>query len=294
MTMKDAPRRSDISSTESPEFESIAGEVLLRSLEQSSGPLTARQIRDRLTGPYKLPLPGIEQLLERQVATGKAFAYPGTGTTGKTRYWTQGIEELARDLILKRLGDRSLTLPDLIRGLRSALRGLDEKSQRQLVSRMVRSGDLHEWPPVLGSRTARYSVLPPQPDFYLSDAFDRIARRLALSRQSLAESWRQFGAGAGSGLAADPTEPDNRLLERMIQVKLAAAQGAPLPLRELWHSLRSEGWEKSNFDRIVLDLAANYRVALLKHDFPGLMSPSDRSELVVDAQGNHYVGIALR
>lgn len=87
---------------------------------------------------------------------------------------------------------------------------------------------------------------------------------------------------------------DEKLLERMVQVKLAAAQGAPLPLRELWQSLRAEGWEKSAFDRIVLGLAAGYRVTLLKHDFPGMLSAADRADLVVDEYGNHFVGIALR
>ena len=64
----------------------------------------------------------------------------------------------------------------------------------------------------------------------------------------------------------------------MVQMKLAAAQGAPLPLRDLWQSLQSEGWDKAAFDRVVLELAASYRVTLLKHNFPGMLSDGDRAD----------------
>ncbi|NDD62405.1 MAG: hypothetical protein EBZ36_00235 [Acidobacteria bacterium] len=274
--------------------ESIAVEVLLRSLEQSAAPLTARQLRDRLTGPYKLPLETIERLLEQQVQGDRLFAYPGTGASGRPRYWTRGIEQLARESILRLLDTRSLTLSELVRRLRTSLRGMDEATQRRLVSRMARNGELREWPPVLGSRTVRYSVLAPEPGLYLRDAIEKIARKLALAPHDLVAPIQSLLADAEFGLPVPNPDRDDKLLARMVQVKLAAARGAPLPLRELWHSVRSEGWEKSTFDRIVLDLAASYRVTLLRHDFPGMLSGAERAELVVDPQGNHFVGIALR
>ncbi len=278
--MKDSPIL-----TPSPELESIAAEVLLRSLDQSPTPLTARQLRERLTGPYKLPLATIEKLLEAQVGEHRLFRYPGSSA----RYWTQGIEKFARETILKVLETRALSISELLRRLRSALKGMEEGAQRRLIGQMVREGALHEWPPVLGGRTASFSVMPPDPFVYLDDAVKKIARKLNVTRESLAEPLQRL-------MTNEPAtkERDAKLLEQMVQVRLAAAQGAPLPLRELWHSFKSEGWDKSIFDRTVLDLAAGYRVTLLKHDFPGMLSAADRAELVVDPYGNHYVGIARR
>lgn len=290
-----------------PDSDSIAGEVLRRSLEQSATPLTARQLRERLTGPYKLPLDQIERRLEAEVASGRAFRYPGSGPGGRPRYWTRGIEHFAREALLRLLAARALTMAEILRRLRHSLRGMEEAAQRGLVRRLIgelkREGALHEWPAVIGGRTPSFSALPPDPRFYLEDAIRRIARRLDLAPASLAAPLRELAGAASSNAAAAPMaasapvaggDLDEKLLERMVQVKLAAAQGAPLPLRELWQSLRAEGWEKSAFDRIVLGLAAGYRVTLLKHDFPGMLSAADRADLVVDEYGNHFVGIALR
>lgn len=273
----------------SSNLESIAGEVLLRSLDQSTLPLTANQLRERLTGPYKLPLEKIETLLEELVRDGKAYLYPGSGPRGRSRFWTHGIEQFARETIRKTLATRSLPMSDLLRRLRNALKGMDETAQRRLITEMVREGALHEWPAVIGGRTVHFSTQLPEPLFYLEDALNKIARKLGRSRDSLASALKEL-----AGANPEPSGGDEKLLERMVQMKLAAAQGAPLPLRDLWQSLRSEGWDKAAFDRVVLELAASYRVTLLKHNFPGMLSDGDRADLVVDTYGNHYVGIAMR
>jgi hypothetical protein len=273
----------------SSNLESIAGEVLLRSLDQSTLPLTANQLRERLTGPYKLPLEKIETLLEELVRDGKAYLYPGSGPRGRSRFWTHGIEQFARETIRKTLATRSLPMSDLLRRLRNALKGMDETAQRRLITEMVREGALHEWPAVIGGRTVHFSTQLPEPLFYLEDALNKIARKLGRSRDSLASALKEL-----AGANPEPSGGDEKLLERMVQMKLAAAQGAPLPLRDLWQSLQSEGWDKAAFDRVVLELAASYRVTLLKHNFPGMLSDGDRADLVVDTYGNHYVGIAMR
>jgi len=292
--MKSSNSEPGLTDNAAPALRSIAIEVLIRSLEQSTGPITARQLRDRLTGPYKLPLETIEQILVEQVAGTKVYSYPGAGRAGKARYWTQGLEQLARESTLRLLADKSLTLSEIVRRLRVPLRGMSEEAVRRLIGQLARTGELQQWPPVLGSRTGRYSVLPPDPAFYLRDAVDKISRKLGVPAASLAVLARQLDSDKLPESFSDLPGFDGKLLERMVQVKLAAAQGAPLPLRDLWRSLKSEGWEKSTFDRTVLALAASYRITLLKHDFPGMLNPTERAELVVDQQGNHYVGIALR
>jgi hypothetical protein len=54
---------------------------------------------------------------------------------------------------------------------------------------------------------------------------------------------------------------------------------------------RSAGLVKSAFDKVILSLALQGKVALHHHDFPSSLSPQEREELVRDEQGTYYVGI---
>lgn len=279
--------------------DSIEIEVLLRSLEKSATPLSSRQLQARLTGPFRLPVERIEEILARAVGEGKAFRYPGIGASRHPRYWTQDPEPHARESLRKILATRALSMSELRQRMRTALRGMSETARQQLLRKMIRQmtaeGVLHEWPSMIGSRVRLYSVEPPAPRDYVEDAIARIAKKLGKSEDEVRES---IGAtDSGSTRVEREREErnlDEKLLERMVQVKLAAAQGAPLPLRDLWDSLRSEGWSKDTFDRIVLNLSDNYRVTLLRHDFPAILSESERAEMVADRFGNYYLGIALR
>lgn len=66
---------------------------------------------------------------------------------------------------------------------------------------------------------------------------------------------------------------------------------ALLPVRLLRRRL---SLEKREFDDLALRLAREGIVSLHYHDYPGSLPESERSELVVDARGTHYVGIAPR
>ena len=65
-------------------------------------------------------------------------------------------------------------------------------------------------------------------------------------------------------------------------------------LRDLRRSMDFQNVDKSAFDQAVLRLADQGKVALHRHDFPAGLSTEDRAELVTDATGDFYVGIALR
>jgi hypothetical protein len=52
--------------------------------------------------------------------------------------------------------------------------------------------------------------------------------------------------------------------------------------------------DKEHFDRLALELSREGIVTLHHHDFPASLSPSERTELVQDERGTHYVGIAIR
>jgi hypothetical protein len=207
------------------------------------------------------------------------------------KHTSRDPEELARQTILDILAQGPHTEVELLRQLKSELPEFSTAQQKGLITRMTKEASIHQLPAFLGTRILRFSLNPPDPKEYIDDAIAKISKSLGIAPE---EILRALGASA-------PTEPDppknvrsEELLARMVQIKLAAAAGGLVPINELWKSLQTEGWDKASFDRIVLGLSEQYRVALQRHNFPASLSGEDRAELVADELGNYYVGIALR
>ncbi len=87
---------------------------------------------------------------------------------------------------------------------------------------------------------------------------------------------------------------ESRILERMVEVVPAAANGALVSLRDLWDAMQFQVPDKSSFDRAVLRLAEQGRVALHRHDLPGDLRDEERADFVPGGNGVFYVGIAVR
>ncbi|MBK8315082.1 MAG: hypothetical protein IPL01_14170 [Acidobacteria bacterium] len=269
----------------------IEHEVVMRALEQSPQPLTARQIRDMLAGPYRLSEDKLALLLEELSDSGKIHRFKSAGRIKQPRYWIRSIEEYARESILQILEQRPHTQTELLKKLKARLSGMIEDKQKQILSALVKGAAVRQLPAMIGSRTLRYSTRPPDPGEYLNDAIAKIGRKLGLTREQILGS---TGEKTRNSSAGSQNELSEKLLTRMLQVKLAAAQGGLVPLSELWQSLQKEGWDKSSFDRLVLNLADNYRVSLHRHNFPASLTEEEKAGLVADDLGNYYVGIALR
>ncbi len=268
--------------------------MVLKALGQIARPVTARQLRERLTGPFKLTEDRLTGLLDDQVKAGQVHRFAPIGKSKLSRYSTRNLEQYARETLLRLLAQRPQTRSELIRRLKSPLAEYTEQQRQKLLTALANEGRIYELPALIGGRSKFYSAQPADPRPYLEDAIDKIGRKLGLKREDVIAAARE--------LAADekPVEPklqndlSEKLLARMLQVKLAAAQGGLVPLNQLWRSLKNEGWDKTSFDRTVLSLAEKYRVSLQRHNFPAGLSEEERSELVADELGNYYVGIALR
>ena len=200
-------------------------------------------------------------------------------------------EELARQTILDLLAQQALTEVELMRKLKSELPDFSAAQQKELIARMIKEESIHQLPAFLGTRISRYSLNPPDPKEYIDDAIAKISKLLGIPPEAILQA-------LGAGAPPEPDPPNNvrseELLARMVQIKLAAAAGGLVPINELWKSLQIEGWDKASFDRTVLGLSEQYRVALQRHNFPASLSGEDRAELVADELGNYYVGISLR
>jgi hypothetical protein len=66
---------------------------------------------------------------------------------------------------------------------------------------------------------------------------------------------------------------------------------ALLAVRELRARL---GFTKEQFDSLAIELMREGAISLHHHDHPASLPESERSELVQDARGTYYIGIALR
>src|SRR5262245_42656760 len=200
-------------------------------------------------------------------------------------------EDLACQTILDILAQEPHTQVELLRKLKFKLPDFRSAQLKGLITRMVEEKSIHELPAFLGTRILRYSLNPPDPKEYIDDAIAKISKSLGVPPEAILQA-------LGAGAPPEPDPPKNvrseELLARMVQIKLAAAAGGLVPINELWKSLQIEGWDKASFDRTVLGLSEQYRVALQRHNFPASLSGEDRAELVADELGNYYVGISLR
>jgi hypothetical protein len=233
-------------------------------------------------------------LLEEQVSAGRFHRFRAKAPSKQARYWARNLEDYARESILTILSQRPHTQAQLLRRLRTKLPGFGEQPQLDLLTYLVREKQVRQLPPFIGSRTMRYSTTPPDPCDYLVDAVRKISSRLNIPAETTLRAMRSLTFANSKNGAMIQDDLGEKLLTRMVQIKLAAAHGGLVPLNELWQSLQNEGWDKAGFDRAVLNLAEKYRVALQRHNFPASLNEQERAELVADRLGNYYIGIALR
>jgi hypothetical protein len=84
------------------------------------------------------------------------------------------------------------------------------------------------------------------------------------------------------------------ILERMLRLNPSAANGAPVQLSQLRQALSSEISDKEVFDRTIMRLAEQGRVAAHRHDYAGSLSQEDLASLVSDGRGNFFIAVTLR
>lgn len=253
---------------------------------------TASKIKTSL----KLPLEMVQTALNQLADAGRLFVWQ----PGKVTYFCLSEpRKAARETILNALAHGPLADKELVAWLRKRLPGYQVKHLKEHISY---SKQVYEHPRH-GKIRSRYGLEPPEPGPYLGKAVQDImsVQRLLdpfhISLEAIHDALgRELGLKhAAMAPSAEPI-PDQRtvgeteplLLMGMTRLQPPGQRRALVSIREL---RRSVSLSKNVFDRAVLSLAHQGKVALHHHDFPSSLSPDERDELVRDEQGTYYVGI---
>ena len=253
---------------------------------------TASKIKTNL----KLPLDMVEAALNELIDKGRLYLWQ----PGKAPYFcVSEPRKTALETILNALAAGPLTEKELVASVRKKLPGYQGMDLKEHLSY---SKQVYEYPKY-GKVKIRYGLQPPEPGPYLGKTVQDIT-----AIQSLLAPFRisletiHDALGRELGLARETGEPSKAppkgeiaspdaeplLLKAMTRLQPFGQRRALVSIRELRHSV---GLAKGVFDRVVLSLALQGKVALHHHDFPSSLSPEERDELVRDEQGTYYVGI---
>jgi DNA-binding MarR family transcriptional regulator len=276
--------------------------VLLQALDQTQEPVTAKDFRRELTGPFKLPEGKLAATLDYLVEQGRVVRYaPIRANAKNSRYWTRDQHQYARRIVTKELSRKGpKPWRYLNTRLNATLKGISKDQIEQVREGMLADRQLFEWPPLGTQRVSKYSVEPPDPKVYLAAALEKTVGKLnkaGVGREQMARAALELLGVEAKALCEPPAsreELGQRIIERMQELVPAAANGALVSIRDLRRSLDFQVANKAAFDEAVLWLAAEGRVALHRHDFPLGLSTEERAEMVPDGHGGFYIGIAFR
>jgi hypothetical protein len=269
----------------SPWSDDTIDERVLAIVERSGAGVKLTEL-GKLSPGFKPPAARLKARVATLVARGQVHAW-ATGWLGAEPW-----ERAARGAVHTALGGGPLSAPKLKAALPVALR--DARRLPKLVDALVRGHELYADP-----KTKQYAARPFEARPHLG--------KLPAQLRALAVKLSPAGIDAPALLAAlaaelgvslapttpapTPVSPGQALLDAMVALRPDARGGVLIELRSLRARLP---WPKDVFDREVLALASAGAVALHHHDHPAGLSVEAREAAVVDARGNHFIGVAWR
>ena len=270
----------------------------LRALRESSQPLTVAKLAKAVPKSALKSKKDLPELLEQMVRAGHIRSHKARSSV----YWLPGLEEQASERILEALSEIPLTQTDLKSKLRSLLIGWPQTRRDEMIARLIKEKRVYRVPPLTGKATLLSARDKATPQDYvrlaLQLAVDRLKTRgltaeqvMTVAREVLQPAPESPAISPSSHEAADL---ERLILERMLRLNPSAVNGAPVQLSQLRQALRSEISEKDVFDRTIMRLAEQGRVAAHRHDYAGGLSQEDLAALVSDGQGNYFIAVTLR
>jgi hypothetical protein len=271
---------------------------ILSALGQSARPLTAAKIETAIPKSALDSKKDLPKLLEQLVRAGQIRSHKARSSV----YWLPSLEERASERILEALNEIPLTQTDLKSKLRNSLIGWPSIKRDEMLARLIKEKRVYKVKPLAGNGQLLSSRAAATPQDYIRLAIQLAVNRLkrsGLSAEQVMAVAREVLRPAPDSPASAPSnhdaiDLDELILERMLRLKPSAATGAPVQLSELRHALRPEIDDKGVFDRTIMRLAEQGRVAAHRHDYAGSLSQEDLAEFVSDERGNYFVAVTLR
>ncbi|MCI0390127.1 MAG: hypothetical protein MOB07_15355 [Acidobacteria bacterium] len=273
-----------------PPSHTEAADFALRALRRSSQPLTVTELEKAIPMSALKSKKELPQLLKQMVNAGQIRSHKARSSV----YWLPSLEDQASARIIKALSEAPLTRSDLKSKLRSLLTGWPQPKRDEMLALLVKEKRVYK----VSSLTGKIELFSARPELTPRD-YVRMALQMVVAKlKPMGFTPEQVFTTAQDLLERELTaekpsvDLDQTVLERMIHLKLAVANGAPISLTELRHSLPSETSVKPYFDRVVLRLAAEGTIVLHRHDYPDRLSRRERDALVSDERGNYFIGVS--
>jgi hypothetical protein len=278
--------------------------AIVAAVERLGEPVTVSALRRALPKPFQKPAIVLAAVLERLVAENRLFRL---GSGKAPRYSGQDPRAMAETAVTLALREGPLPKARLTQAVRQALTGFGELDA--LLANLIEQGRIHAHPKLSKTglptrRVEAYALEPaaaPAASLFLGATTTVLgkavekAQRYGVSKRALHEELgRLLGVDAevseSNAGSVDPAADCDRTLSALRELSRQEPVGTLFAVRRLRAAL---DLDKQRFDEAVLTLAQRGAVILHHHDLPQSLAEGERLGLVRDAQGTHYVGIAL-
>ena len=273
-----------------PPLHAEAADFVLRALRRSSQPMTIKALEKAIPRSAIKSKKDLTELLNQMVNAGQIRSHNSRSSV----YWLQSLEDQALARILKALSEAPLTQTDLNRKLRDLLVRWPQSKREEMIAQLMEEKRVFKVSPLMGNN----ELLSVRPELSTRDYIRMALQMVVIKLKPQGVTAEQIFATAQELLQRELSTEKSRsdfdptILERMIQLKLAVANGAPISLSELRRSMGAETLVKSSFDQAVLRLAEQGSIVLHRHDYPYSLSRRELDALVSDERGNYFSGVS--
>ncbi len=299
-------------------------EHLLTALQAAARPESAAWVRQQLPKLLQASVAEIERLLHEALDAGQVWRF---GKADKPLYWHSSPKAWVQQSLQQRLTREMKSQSEVCRPVSqlATVQGLVPRTGVDSAFReLVAEGRIQKHPAYLGSRTPLYSVRAVDPVDYLKHAIEKLALKLSVGRDELA-GWTAKvtfdepvpsavtpAAGAIAPIAQSPLpmcvgpqalphpvpastalSDAELILQAMHEINPQVATGDVVSLVEVRKRLDFQ-FDKATFDRTILQLAADWKIALQRDDHSHWRTDAERDALVQDEHGKYYNVVSLR
>lgn len=257
---------------------------ILRAVHSSAAPLKEKELAAAAGWPKELDPAPLGALIAELEQAGELKPWPGT----TRRWWRLSPEETVPQALLEALGARAMSRTGWLRAAKARLKGVPARKWTQAAEELIAQGHVFCYTLRIDGRKV--------------DACARAGCRAAFLElyrpmlERLKDEWRRLGAteeqiarflsGRASGETADLVFAELKQLER--------ESPPPNPVSALRSRTALRGIPKEEFDRAALELLAQGRIYMARHDHAGRLTEEERRQLVADGAGNFYVSVTAR